>query len=330
MIQNVINGKKYIGQSGNLSLRWTQHKSALKSNHHCNKLLQDEWNQYGADCFQFSIIEEATKDQLNLREQYWIDYYNSFNDGYNNELGGGGIRGFKHSQIELDKMHRIQNPYIVLQFDYNKKLIKEWIGGISHICKELGYTKDCIALRCNHTIKEMSMYKNSYWIYKEEYNHPDFTWDKYFNNEKLIDIVRINKAQQHKVCQYSLDRRLIKVWDSLAEIRKVYGGTSGISAILNHYKGKKTAYGFIWAYEGYDFSDGYFNTLEHYYNSANENRKRQIAKINPDTLDVIEIYDSLTQAKDYNDGINNVSNITVAAKGYPNHKCNNFLWKYIE
>lgn len=329
MITNLINGKKYIGQAHDITWRWSHHKCDLNNNQHHNKHLQSAWNLYGADNFDFSVIEETDEDKLNEREIYWINYYDSYHSGYNNDIGGQGCRGYKHTIDEINKMRRIQNPSIILQFDLDFNFLYEWIGGVSHIYKELGYTKECIIRRCNHTIKEMSSYKDSYWVYKEEYQNPSFSWESYLKNNI---VVKIEKSKTNKIVrkinQYSLDKKFIKTWDSLADIRKEFGNTSSVSAILYHRKGKKTAYGYIWAFEDYDFSDGYFDTLDKYYNKANENRKRSIAKIDPNSLCVVKTYQSITDAA--NDNNVDVSNICAAAKGYPKHKSNNYFWKYIE
>ncbi len=63
----------YIGSSKNIKSRWTKHRQALKrGDHHCKKL-QDSWDAYGDESFEFLVIEE-TEDLL-TREQYWIDKY---------------------------------------------------------------------------------------------------------------------------------------------------------------------------------------------------------------------------------------------------------------
>lgn len=46
-IENIINGKKYIGQSINLKDRLYGHKTKLKHNKHKNRHLQFAVNKYG-------------------------------------------------------------------------------------------------------------------------------------------------------------------------------------------------------------------------------------------------------------------------------------------
>lgn len=217
-IKNIINGKMYIGQSSDIYWRWTHHKSDLNHNRHHNSCLQNAWNKYKEDSFQFFIIETCECHQLDELEQEWIKLLNTNvnkenSNGYNLDDGGQGIRGYKHTDEELDKMHRIQSPKIVLQFDSSFNFVKEWIGGVSHIHKELGYTRDCILLRCNHTIlNKMTSYKGSYWIYKDEYVSDDFSWDKYLNN--------VRKEECAVICQYDMSFNLIKKWDSHYDLRE--------------------------------------------------------------------------------------------------------------
>ena len=46
--------------------------------------------KYGIDIFSIDIIEEVPIEQLSDKEQYWIQYYNSYNNGYNATIGGDG------------------------------------------------------------------------------------------------------------------------------------------------------------------------------------------------------------------------------------------------
>lgn len=333
MIKNLINGKKYIGQSGDINWRWMRHRSDLRGGYHSNKHLQGAWKKYGENAFEFSIIEETTKEMLNQRERYWIVYYNSVNTGYNFDYGGDGVYGYRHSEEEINKMRRIQSPNVICQFDKDCKFIKEWIGGSSHIYKELGYTKECILLRCDHRIKEMSLYKDSFWVYKEEYNHPDFTWEKYLNNVKITDVKKQSKREVKRICQYTKTGDLIKIWDSLKDVRKSGFNTSPISTILHFGKGKKTSQGYIWTFEGYDFSDGYFDSLikptikQMDLSKSKPKPKLNILKIDCDTLECVAVFNCLKDAAD-SCGLVNSTGISHSANHPYTHKSGGYYWLY--
>ena len=87
-IENLVNGKKYIGQSVDIYYRWLNHKSALKRKKHCNEYLQRSWDKYGEDNFDFVIIEVCNNKLLNEKELYWVQKFNSYTNGYNLTDGG--------------------------------------------------------------------------------------------------------------------------------------------------------------------------------------------------------------------------------------------------
>jgi group I intron endonuclease len=82
-IENIINGKIYIGRSKNIEKRWFEHKRELKHNSHHSRKLQNAVNKYGIENFIFSIIEEAKESDIVRLEQEYLDLYNSVDDGYN-------------------------------------------------------------------------------------------------------------------------------------------------------------------------------------------------------------------------------------------------------
>lgn len=62
--------------------------------------------KYGYDDFELIILEDnIPKDKMSEREIYWIEYYDSFNNGYNSTTGGeGGNTYSKKSEEELNKI----------------------------------------------------------------------------------------------------------------------------------------------------------------------------------------------------------------------------------
>lgn len=82
-ITNLKNGKVYIGQSENIFLRRNQHFAALRSGHHNNKSMQKDYNAQRGKGFRWDVVEYCDIGNLNPREKYWIEYYDSLNCGYN-------------------------------------------------------------------------------------------------------------------------------------------------------------------------------------------------------------------------------------------------------
>ena len=134
----------YVGLSVDIEKRWKRHKYELKNNSHHNEYLQRTWNKYGKGCFNFEIIELCDSSLLNKREIFWINYYNSYKDGYNSTSGGEGRSGYHLTKETKDKIRKNRGHYRHTQETKNKiseiqkgrKLTKEWKKNISKAHKE--------------------------------------------------------------------------------------------------------------------------------------------------------------------------------------------------
>ena len=83
-VTNKVTGKSYIGQTRNtVEFRWRQHYNA-KDNKYFHRAIQ----KYGKDQFEVSTIEQCDVSKLDEREIYWINHYDTFNNGYNMAKGG--------------------------------------------------------------------------------------------------------------------------------------------------------------------------------------------------------------------------------------------------
>lgn len=88
-------GKIYIGSSFNIRKRITNHKWLLKKGTHANPHLQNSYNKNGLDSFSFEVLELCEKDQLIVREQYYLD---QFKPEYNILKKAYSVLGIKHSE----------------------------------------------------------------------------------------------------------------------------------------------------------------------------------------------------------------------------------------
>ena len=83
LIENLLNHKKYVGQSNNPNRRFIEHK-----NHQNNYPIHNAIQKYGVNNFKLTILEKNVEN-YNEREQYWIQYYNTLvPNGYNLTIGG--------------------------------------------------------------------------------------------------------------------------------------------------------------------------------------------------------------------------------------------------
>jgi len=106
-IRNIITGKIYVGSSINYESRKRRHVNRLKRGNHHSIHLQNSWNIYGEDGFEFRVLETVNDvDELISREQYYLDYFNSYNGdyGYNICKTAGSSIGTKHTDETKLKM----------------------------------------------------------------------------------------------------------------------------------------------------------------------------------------------------------------------------------
>ena len=82
-IENTKNGKVYFGQSVNIKQRWSLHRSHLNRGIHRNRQLQAAWNEDGAGSFEFRVLEQCEPEQLNDREQHYLDTHMKQGNCYN-------------------------------------------------------------------------------------------------------------------------------------------------------------------------------------------------------------------------------------------------------
>ncbi len=102
--------KIYVGSTGvSFFYRKTSHYGSLKKGKHYNKYLQYAWDKHGGEKgFEFLIVEVCPTDLCYKREQYWLDYYRSYEGefGYNSNRNAIGMRGMKHSEETKAKMRK--------------------------------------------------------------------------------------------------------------------------------------------------------------------------------------------------------------------------------
>ena len=121
-ITNDITGKVYIGQSVDIFRRWKQHQE------HClhYELSKEDWHidlYNNPQNYSFKVIEVCQKEELDTKEIYWIDYYNSFNDGLNKTSGGRHREQFNKA---INKSYIMEDGTVICPDEYlDKPLTKE-------------------------------------------------------------------------------------------------------------------------------------------------------------------------------------------------------------
>lgn len=143
-ITNQINQKCYIGQSINIESRWVHHKNYNKK--YSKYPLYLAFKKYGINNFSFEIIEECLPEELDEKEQFYIKYYNSYKNGYNQDEGGQGRvnSSVKLSQEDIDNIYNLllnsnlSQGEIANQFQVGQDTISEINQGKTRI--KVGYS----------------------------------------------------------------------------------------------------------------------------------------------------------------------------------------------
>ena len=148
-ITNKLNGKSYIGQSIDIERRIKQH---IKNTGSDKNPLYLDFKEYGIENFSYEVLEERSTEMLNEREHYWIEQYDTYNNGYNLTQGGDynrlkikGKHGFffeKNWSLTIDSLGEelgedfakdlVYNIYLCgvhNRIDSNEPLVKGLIEG---------------------------------------------------------------------------------------------------------------------------------------------------------------------------------------------------------
>lgn len=99
-IENIENNKRYIGQSKNIKKRIRSHFYNLRKNNSHNALMQKDYNTFGEDAFIYYIIEQCDISNLDYKEIYYINKFDTINNGYNVFLGGNGHTKYEKFFVE--------------------------------------------------------------------------------------------------------------------------------------------------------------------------------------------------------------------------------------
>jgi len=108
-ITNNINGKIYIGKTlYSIEKRWSEHFNDCTRRKNENRPLYRAMIKYGIENFQIEKLEECSEQEVNEREQYWIEKLNSFKYGYNATLGGDG-KAYLDRDFLIKTYQEVQN-----------------------------------------------------------------------------------------------------------------------------------------------------------------------------------------------------------------------------
>ena len=108
------NNKVYIGQSTNPKRRFNQHLNY-------NKFIKDDVDKYGKDSFTLEILEECDENNCCDRETYYIEKYDTVNNGYN-------VQKIAHNGVFNRRRHQ-WNTGLTKETDVRVKKISDALKG---------------------------------------------------------------------------------------------------------------------------------------------------------------------------------------------------------
>ena len=230
-IENLINHKKYIGQSSDIYDRWRHHKNIAKNSIYNNDnhwAIHEAICKYGVDNFSFEVIEECDEKDLNEREIYWIAYYHTWLKdpecwGYNMTSGGdGGSRT------------------IVDQYDLQGNFIQTF-SSIGEASNKTGISRSGIGNCINGVGKSSGGFQ---WRRNGE---PAPGLMVHYRGHKTSGN---NSNNPYQVNQYDKEGNYINTFPSAKDAAQSLNNKPSPSHISECCAGKrKSAYGYVWRYK---------------------------------------------------------------------------------
>jgi group I intron endonuclease len=111
LITNTKNGMKYCGQSVDITQRWKQHATP-------NKSVIGTAIGKDIESFEFKILEQCTREELNEREKYYIELHECQHPaGYNQTSGGGQgtiVSDATKQKVSAGKLGKKRAPFTEL------------------------------------------------------------------------------------------------------------------------------------------------------------------------------------------------------------------------
>lgn len=283
-ITNDINDKVYVGKSEySIQKRWKEHLKDSKKRKNEKRPLYNAMNKYGPEHFFIELVEET--DNLSEREQFWIDYYDAYYNGYNGTKGGDGSRRLDYDlvistykkvqnvaetaklcNVHYDSVRKIlkgnnvaiksngevtqdQSNVRVEMYDKNDhdKLIKKF-DSISDAARYIKSIDKQVKAELKHIVSGIS--KVCKWKTKSAYG---YFW-RYEVFDDALNVSNQGMMSKHKVAQYSLQGELLKTFDSYKEAAQYLinngdkGNISSFASVISKAVNgqQKTARGYIW------------------------------------------------------------------------------------
>jgi group I intron endonuclease len=194
LIFNDVNDKVYVGQTiQSLNKRFNGHCCYSKTDRSVNMYIKRAIHKYGRDKFHIKLIEECPIKELSKREKYWINYYDSYNNGYNLTLGGQDSNYFS--------LHKLEDSIDIKKFE---EYILEFKPLAIEVASHFGISK-CSVYNLINRIGNPDLVLNSYNPRKgksiEDIDKEELI--KLYNSGwSILDLVKRYHIQKDKISKF--------------------------------------------------------------------------------------------------------------------------------
>lgn len=197
-------GKCYIGQTTKEDER--RRKFINVKGKYSSPQIDNARRKYGPEVFLYEVIfacelddKESLLNILNEKEIFYIDFYNSIEMGYNNQIGG---LNFTKTQKSIDITTK-KISKIVLQYDLEGNFIHEWASTME-VERMLGIEHTQISSNCLGRLKYCHEWN---FKYKQDDNFP----------LKISKVIAAKSRKRFGLCKVDLNGIEIGKWNSVKE-----------------------------------------------------------------------------------------------------------------
>lgn len=232
-ITNLKNNMAYIGQSRDIYTRWRYYNRGEG-----NGAMYDDMAKIGLNYFKFEVVEKCEIENLDSREKFWIDYYDTYDSGYNGTSGGSGDKScYKSDQCTPIYCYDLDGKFLTSYFSIAEAQRQNNLRTGSDISR-------CASFDDNH-----HMSANKMW--------------KYYYTEQMQPYSPLINRNAKNIYSYDISTRMfVKAYTSATEAGRSICGKRNVHINAAANGQRKSSAGFLWAFDYFErLPDDYYENI---------------------------------------------------------------------